>query len=134
MCYPCMSAVVMPVMVSLSEKYHRCFLEGKVSVMNYLVQFMHSADENFVHIALWIMAQFSNGGSLFPTSASSMMEILYHFFFHLFSPSPSHSMFCLPPLPPKTFPTYLTISHPLPPSILSPTFLRPLPDQMTVQR
>ena len=44
------------------EKYHKCFFEEEVTIMTYLMEFLQSEDENFVHIGLWILAQFSAGG------------------------------------------------------------------------
>jgi len=44
------------------EKYHKYFFEGEVTILTYLTEFLQSRDDNFVHIGLWILAQFSTGG------------------------------------------------------------------------
>ncbi len=45
-------------------KYHKYFFEGDVNIMNHLMRFLQSDDDNFVHIGLWILSQFSSGGRL----------------------------------------------------------------------
>ncbi len=44
------------------EEYHAALLEGRPSVMDFIEGFLNSGESNFVHIALWILAQFSGGG------------------------------------------------------------------------
>ena len=49
---------------SISEEYHAPLLEEDPSAIGFLLGFMQHDDVSFVHLALWIMAQFSNGSEL----------------------------------------------------------------------
>ncbi len=52
--YPCMH----------TEEYHVALLESRPSVVDFIERFLNSGEANFVHIALWILAQFSGGGMI----------------------------------------------------------------------
>ena len=45
-------------------EYHGQLLDGEISATDFISQFMQSEDTSYVHLALWIMAQFSNGSTL----------------------------------------------------------------------
>lgn len=47
--------------LSLAD-YHKHLLKNDPSVIKFVLNFLSSGENNFLHIALWIMAQFSNGG------------------------------------------------------------------------
>ena len=47
-----------------AESYHSALLDGNPSAVDFLFQFMMSEEASFVHIALWIIAQFSSGSRL----------------------------------------------------------------------
>ena len=63
----CMShSLTYPLTHSLSlslsvEEYHVHLLDGDPSAIDFISRFMQSDDVSYVHLALWIMAQFSNG-------------------------------------------------------------------------
>ncbi len=44
-----------------TEEYHSLLLDGNPSAIDFLFRFMQSEESSFMHIALWIMAQFSSG-------------------------------------------------------------------------
>ena len=63
----------------LVDEYHSQLLEGEPSAMTFLFRFMQHSDISFVHLALWIMAQFSNGCEPLPSfnyTHSSLMHFL----------------------------------------------------------
>ena len=45
-------------------EYHGQLLDGDISATDFISRFMQSEDTSYVHLALWIMAQFSNGSML----------------------------------------------------------------------
>lgn len=47
--------------LAMNEEYHAPLLEEDPSAIGFLLGFMQHDDVSFVHLALWIMAQFSNG-------------------------------------------------------------------------
>lgn len=47
--------------LAINEEYHATLLDGNPSAVDFLLRFMQSEEPSFVHIALWILAQFSNG-------------------------------------------------------------------------
>ena len=80
-----------------TAEYHKALLESKPSAMEFIMRFMQSDEPSFVHIALWIMSQFSNGGK-----ASCMLCLkLSKLVFLSLSPPP--------PPPPHTHTLSLTL-------------------------
>lgn len=47
--------------IAINEEYHSLLLDGNPSAIDFLFRFMQSEESSFMHIALWIMAQFSSG-------------------------------------------------------------------------
>jgi len=47
--------------LAINESYHSVLLDGSPSSVDFLFRFMKSEEASFVHIALWIIAQFSSG-------------------------------------------------------------------------
>lgn len=53
----------MGVLILSIEEFHSALLEDSPSALDFLFKFMQSDDVTFVHLALWILAQFSNGSA-----------------------------------------------------------------------
>ena len=71
-----------------AAEYHKALLDSEPSSVEFITRFMQSEEPSFVHIALWILAQFSSGGKIslsFPSSLSLSLSPL----------SPSHYILSL---------------------------------------
>lgn len=47
--------------IFLIEQFHSALLDEEPSAMDFLLRFMQHDDVSFIHLALWILSQFSNG-------------------------------------------------------------------------